>query len=326
MAYLQAFPNQTWLLPPSLTELIPSDHICYLIEEFVNTLDFSKFDEYYDGAGRPAYPPRVPLKILIYGMLNKVRSSRQLAKECRENFVYIYLSEKVNPSHRSLRRFRKLNQILLKDVFKQTITFAAKHDLIDLHSIFIDGTFIKANAGRNSEIEREAFERLDRVIEKMISEDIELDKLEEELFGDREEHLTRRSRKNMRRLVRNFRDQDTKKVVEKVQRVREEFAKNPKQKSLSLTDTDCRILRNKKGPLEPLYNVQFSVDAKHQIIVANDVCQDYNDFQQLEPQVLNVEGTIGPLTKENKLGFDAGYSSASNCAFLEKKYEVSSAI
>ncbi len=49
------------------------------------------------------------------------------------------------------------------------------------------------------------------------------------------------------------------------------------------------------------------------------MCQDYNDFQQLEPQVLNVEGTIGPLTKENKLGFDAGYSSASNCAFLEKK-------
>ena len=105
MAYIQSFEGQNWLLPPSIEDMIPENHICFLVENFVNTLDFSKFDEEYNGAGAPAYHPRISMKILIQGMLSKVRSSRKLAAASRENLVFMYLSEKNQTKLSYLRPF-----------------------------------------------------------------------------------------------------------------------------------------------------------------------------------------------------------------------------
>ena len=80
MAYIQSNKDQNWLLPLSIKDMIPQDHICFLVQDFVETLDFSRFDQIYDGAGHPAYHPSVIMKILIQGMLSKVLSSRRLAK------------------------------------------------------------------------------------------------------------------------------------------------------------------------------------------------------------------------------------------------------
>src|SRR5512137_2109574 len=93
MAYIQSYKGQTWLLPPSIEDMIPEDHICYLVEGLVESLDYTTFDIQYAGAGHPAYHPKILLKILIMGIMDKVRSSRRLAKNIRENIVYIYLSE-----------------------------------------------------------------------------------------------------------------------------------------------------------------------------------------------------------------------------------------
>src|SRR3990167_3396922 len=97
MVYISSYQDQNWLLPPSINEIIPKDHICFLVENYVEELDFSDFDLIYERAGHPAYHPRIIMKILVYGMLCKTRSSRRLARATRENFVFMYLAEKVHP-------------------------------------------------------------------------------------------------------------------------------------------------------------------------------------------------------------------------------------
>ncbi len=119
MAYIKSYKNQNWLLPLSIKDMIPKDHICFLVGEFVESLDFSKFDMIYDGAGHPAYHPRIIMKILIQGMLARIRSSRKLASACRENFVFMFLAEKVSSDFRTIARFRKDNAGFVKDAFKK---------------------------------------------------------------------------------------------------------------------------------------------------------------------------------------------------------------
>ena len=109
MVYIESYKGQQWLFPPAIEDLIPKDHVCYIVESFVESLDFSKFDIKYAGAGHPAYHPRIILKILTMGFIDKIRSSRRLARNSRENVIYIYLSEKLSPDFRTVSDFRKNN-------------------------------------------------------------------------------------------------------------------------------------------------------------------------------------------------------------------------
>ncbi len=319
MAYIKSDQNQNWLISPSLKDMIPEDHVCFLVDDFANDLNYSKFDEKSEGAGAPSYHPRILTKILLQGSLSKVRSSRKLATACCENIVFMYLSEKTKPDFSTIARFRRDNASFIEEAFKKTIKLAADHDLVDLNLICIDGTTIKANASKKSIVNKEKLDLLDKAIEKMIQEDIELDKLEEEMYGDREINLTGMDRKDMRRIVHEYTRKNKDKAKKKVNKLQKEFEKDPKQKRLSLTDSDSRFLRNKKHFSEPSYNAQFSVDAKHQIIIANDICQEQSDFRQLIPQIANIEENIGPLVPGTKIAADCGYGSGDNYHFLEEK-------
>jgi len=132
VVYKETQKDQNWLFPLSIREMIPKDHVCFLVEDFVEELDYSKFDMIYAGAGNPAYHPRILMKILVQGMLSKVRSSRKLAQSTRENVVMMYLAEKVNPDFRTIARFRKKNEVFVKDAFKKTVEIAGEHKLIDV--------------------------------------------------------------------------------------------------------------------------------------------------------------------------------------------------
>ena len=144
MVYIQTNKNQNWLLPLSINDMMPKYHICFLVEEFAENLDYKNFDVRYDGAGHPAYHPRIIMKIIIQGMLSRLRSSRKLAASCRENFVMMYLAEKTQPDFRTIARFRKCNAQFVKDAFRKTVEIASGKKLIDLSFISIDGSKIKA--------------------------------------------------------------------------------------------------------------------------------------------------------------------------------------
>src|SRR3989338_10044074 len=119
MAYITSYKNQNWIIPQSIKDMIPKEHICFFVEEFVESLDFSGFDLIYAGAGHPAYHPRILMKAIIMGMFSRIRSSRKLAAATRESFIFMYLAEKVNPDFRTISRFRKANAAFIKNTFKQ---------------------------------------------------------------------------------------------------------------------------------------------------------------------------------------------------------------
>ena len=315
MAYMNSYKNQNWLIPQSIKDMIPKEHICFFVEEFVESLDFSNFDDIYDGAGHPAYPPRILMKIIIQGMLSRIRSSRKLSAATRESFVFMYLAEKVHPDFRTIARFRKDYALFIKQSFKKTVELASDYKIIDLSFIGIDGSKIKAQASRKQYFDKNGLDKLDQAIDKMIDEDIALDELEEQIFGDKEEGLTSFDERDLRQIVRdNFKNKDKAKMKEKISRAKEEMEQNNLEK-VSLSDPESRVMQHAKRYSEPAYNPQFSV-SKNQIIVANDVCQDGHDAHQFIPQIKNVKENI-ELRKETKVGVDCGYSDGINIKFAE---------
>lgn len=132
MALIKSSKNQAWTLPPDIRDPIPSDHICYLVKSFVDEMDFSEFEIRYNSSGHPSYPPCIMCKILIQSMLDRVRSSREIARNVRENVVYMYLAENLQPDFRTISDFRKDNEKLIIKLFK---------------SFLKDGTKICADSG-----------------------------------------------------------------------------------------------------------------------------------------------------------------------------------
>ena len=295
--------------------MIPENHICFLVEEFAEYLDYSNFDMIYDGAGHPAYHPRIIMKVLVIGMLSKVRSSRKLSRACRENFVFMYLAEKVQPDFRTINRFRKDNSAFVKNTFKKTVELASKNKLIDISFISIDGSMLKANASKKKYFDKENLDKLDKAIDKMVEEDIALDELEEQIFGDKEEGLTGINERDLRRIVRDYNKSENKERVKKnINRAKNELEKYFLKKA-SISDHESRMMQNKKGFSELSYNAQISV-SRNQIIVANDICQDGHDAHQFIPQMRNIKENI-KLKRNTKVGVDCAYSDGKNIKFAE---------
>jgi len=319
MTYISSYKGQDWLLPTSIKQMIPENHISFFVEEFVESLDFSGFDMIYEGAGHPAYHPRIIMKIIIQGMLSKERSSRKLASACRENFVFMYLAEKVQPNFRTIARFRKNNGKFIKEAFKETVDLASENGLVDLNLICTDGSKIKANSSKKMCLKKEQIERLDSIIDKMIEEDIKQDEIDKEIYGEKKENITDIEMKNLQGIVKSYREvKDKEKLKENCKKAIEEFDKDSQIKRVSLSDPECRMMKNKKGVFELDYNTQFTVDSKDQIIVANDVCQDRTDTFQLQPQIKNVNENI-KLKKDTKIAADCNYNNGENLRFLEEE-------
>ncbi len=316
MSYIHSNKDQNWLLPLSIKNMISKNHICFLVEEFTASLDYSNFDMIYDGAGHPAYHPRIIMKILVYGMLCKIRSSRKLSKATIENFVFMYLAEKVHPNFRTISRFRKDNADFVKSAFKKTVDIAVKNELTDLSFISIDGSTFKAYAGSKRYFDKKGLDKLDKAIDKMIQDDIALDELEDELFGDNaNDGLTGMERKDIKKIVREYnKSKDKKKIKKNIKKAKNELEKYSLKK-VSVSDPGCRAMMTKKKFSELSYNAQLTTD-KNQIIIANDLCQDKHDANQFIPQVKNVKKNI-VLKKDTKIGLDCGYSSGKNIKFAE---------
>ena len=189
MVYISSYKDQNWLIPQSIREMIPKNHICFFVEEFIDSLDFSDFDMVSEGVGHPSYPPRIITKVIIQGMLSKERASRKLAGACRENFVFMYLAEKVQPEFSTICRFRRNNKEFIKETFKETVKLADENGLVDLNLICTDGSKIKANSGKKMCIKKEQLGKLTSIIDRMIEDDIKQDEVDEIIYGNKEEKV-----------------------------------------------------------------------------------------------------------------------------------------
>lgn len=292
--------------------MIPEDHICFLVESIVESIDFTSFDLRYSGAGHPAYHPRILLKILIMGILDRVRSSRRLAKNGREDIVYMYLSEKVTPDFRTISDFHKNNGDIVKEAFKHTVTFAKEEGLLDLTHLSTDGTKLKANASNRRVWGREELEQWARQ-----------DEIEDREYGELRgmDQVPKSSKKTIQKAARYY----VKKIKERGERFKMEVKEGLERaqqeveeddiKQVSTTDLDSRFMKNKKGKIELSYNGQVTTE-KRGFIVANDISQGANDTDQLKPKVKQTEENLGGLPDKGEWSFDRGYFESGNIKFL----------
>ena len=326
MVYIKTLKGQTMLMPQNICDLIPEDHICYLVESFVESLDYSDFDKLYSGAGSPAYHPRIFLKILIMGLLDRIRSSRRLEKATNENIIYIYLSERVNPNFRTISTFRKTNPKLIKTIFKKIVEFVKSESLLDLSKIFTDGTIEKANASNKNVMTKEELEIIKNFVEKSLEDWEKQDEIEEGEFGKLRgfDQLPKNSKTKIKNIVKNHikkskqKGEDFKADLEiKLDLAKKEIDEN-NLKRVSLTDVESRFMLNKKGKIELSYNPQITTD-KNGFIIANEVVQDTNDINQLIPQIEQTQQNVGNLEQGTCVCADAGYDSATNLKELKNK-------
>lgn len=142
-------PKQAMLLPPSLDEMVPANHPVRVVDRVVDQIDIHPLIRTYKGGGSSGYHPRMLLKVLIYGYLRNIYSSRQMEDSLKEYIYFIWLSGMNMPDHTTINRFRgKRLEGHLKDVFSAVVFLLAEERHLSIKEVFVDGTKIEANANR----------------------------------------------------------------------------------------------------------------------------------------------------------------------------------
>ena len=331
MVYVNTDKGQNYLIPTKINDLFSKDHVCYLIEQIAESIDYSDFDKRYSGAGHPAYHPRINVKLLMMAGVDGVNSSRRIAKNTQENVVYIYLAEKTSPDFRTISDFRKDNQQLINKVSVELTKFAYEQGIIDLSHLMIDGTIIKADTNNNRIIDKETLQKISKYIDKAIEKGIKVDEEEDKLYGDKGMHELPKEFNNSekrRPIVRKIVDEINKSIKEgnkeKTEQIKKDINKIQQKmqesgiKKYSFTDPDSRFMLNKKGKTELSYNAQLVVDKKG-IILANDVVQDTTDRHQLVSGIEQVEQNLGKLQEGTKVLADAGYENGEQMQILDER-------
>jgi transposase len=159
--------GQQVLFPVALEDAIPSDHVCRVIDAFVDRLDFRALGFMRAEAaetGRPGYDPRDLLKLYLYGYLQQVRSSRRLEAECRRNVELMWLLGRLEPDYKSIAEFRRLHRDAVTEAGVELVRFARSVGLVRGEWVAIDGSKFRAVSGTDGVREREAVKRyLDEV-------------------------------------------------------------------------------------------------------------------------------------------------------------------
>jgi transposase len=150
------------MFPVTLDELIPGDHMCRVIEAFVDRLDMAKLGfvraEPAD-TGRPGYDPRDLLKLYLYGYLQQVRSSRRLEAECQRNVEVMWLLGRLQPDYKSIAEFRRMHSQAVTDAGAELVRFAQSVGLVRGEIVAVDGSKFRAVSSAQSVRERDAVKR-----------------------------------------------------------------------------------------------------------------------------------------------------------------------
>jgi transposase len=171
MGYIQGEGrDQGTLFPVVLDDFVPADHVCRVIDAFVDKLMMSELGfERAQAAetGRPGYDPRDLLKLFLYGYLNQIRSSRRLETECRRNVELMWLLGRLYPDHKSIAEFRRIHRDAVIAAGAKLVRFAKSCGLIRGEWIAIDGSKFRAVASIDTVRERIALQRYLDSLEKI---------------------------------------------------------------------------------------------------------------------------------------------------------------
>jgi len=331
--------NQNLLLPPSLEELIDPNHPVRIVNQVVDNLNLNPILDKYGGGGCPAYHPRMMLKVVVYGYLTNLYSSRKIEQALHQNIHFMWLSGMSYPDHNTISRFRsdRLKGVL-KEVFNQVVKLLVDHGHVTLKEVFLDGTKIEANANRYTFVWGRAIKTNKERIKKQLRElwAYAESVAKEELENNEPDHFEQIDAEKVKQTIEcidkalEHREVD-KKVKQKLNYARknwpenlERYAKQEKQignrKSMSKTDPDATFMRMKEdhmlnGELKPGYNWQIST--QNQFILDYTIHPDLADTVTLPAHVDSLVKVLGETPEV--LVADAGYGSEQNYEYLENK-------
>ncbi len=182
--------DQQYLLPPSLTEWLPADHLAFFVSDVVDSLDLSAIMAEYQKdelRGRPGYNPAMLTKLLIYGYAQGKTSSRQLERATYEEVPYRVLAANQHPDHDSIAAFRKRHLRALGGLFTQVLRLCREAGLVKLGHVALDGSRIKANASKHKAMSyarlSRSEEELGKEVERLLAEAERKDREEDRLYG-----------------------------------------------------------------------------------------------------------------------------------------------
>jgi len=277
-------PDQAYLLPPNLDEVLGNEHLCFFVHRAVEQLDLQQFEQAYGREGRLAYPPSMMLKVWLYAFALGVNSTRRLERRIQEDLAFRYLAGGLRPDHKTLSEFLRRHRRAINDVFAQVVQMARRAGLGKLGHVAIDSTRVRANASRQKMVE----------------------------ITDRQQWA------QDRRLVRSFQQKAATQDPEEDGGVQLSSAQQqslaeqaipalPKKgrRQLSTTDADSRFLRTAEGWTLG-YTADLAVSDDH-IIVGTRVTQNATDNASLVPMMDEVERNCGERPK--KATGDSGFFS-----------------
>ena len=337
--YRRYEPDQTLLLPPSLRDWLPEDHLSFFLSDTIDAMDLSAFEARYgeEGPGNQAFDPRMMLKVLVYAYATGTFSSRKIAAKLHEDVAYRVLGADNFPAHRTISDFRQRHLPEFRDLFVQVVQTAQEVGLVKLGTVAVDGSKVKASASKHKAMSyqrmKEEEKRLRKEIHGLLAQAKKTDAQEDKRYGKnrrgdelpaelvrREDRLRTIQAARQRLEARqreadqeNGRDPDDQDRTGKPGKPFQRAFGEPKATAQeNFTDPDSRIMKRGSSGFEQCYNAQIAVDEAEQIIVAAAVTQSASDVHQLEPLMEQIQETAGQ--HPDKTLADAGYRSEANPA------------
>jgi transposase len=335
------------VLPLDLEIKLQKNDIAYTINEFIESIPNEAFENFLRQTGRPAYHPRMMMKIILCAYTQSVFSGRKIEVMAKDSIRMMWLAQGYEPSYRTINRFRSHPEVekLLRECFVQFRCRLVEEKLISEEAIFIDGTKIEANANKFTFIWRKSVERYaaklieksnamyDKLLEQQIIPEIERENLEELSVCEMEEIVEnldkkieeydkkieasevgseRKQLRSERKKPKQYRQQFRDFIIRK-QRYQKDMEVFGDRNSYSKTDPDATFMRMKddymkNGQLKAGYNVQVATESQY--VLAYDVFPNPTDTRTLIPFLNHIEEKCFELPEF--IVADAGYGSEQN--------------
>ena len=288
----------------NVERLIAQDHPARAIWEFVGKLDLSGYTgeiRAVEGmAGRPALNPQLLVSLWVYAYGQGVGSARAIEQLCEWDPAYQWLTGAAAVNAHWLSDFRVQHESALKGLFVQILGLLSADGLITLERVMQDGTKIRASAASDSFRSKE---RIEQAIEQAQEQVEAVDEMTEEESSRRRTQARERAQRE--------RQERLESALEEFEKLEAEGSVKDKKKTrVSTTDPQARVMKQPDGGFAPSYNVQVNTDATNAVIVAVEVVQAGNDFEQLTPGLDRVEHNLGETP--DQVVADGGYVSRGN--------------
>ena len=337
--------NQPFLLPPSIQDWLPKEHLARFIVEIVEQLDLSKIESQYSGKGKEAYNPQVMLSLLFYGYATGVFSSRKIERATYDSVAFRYISANTHPDHDTIATFRKRFLKELSELFVQILSIAQEMGVLKVGKVSLDGTKVKANASKHkalsyahaTKLQKQLEDEVATLLKKAQSADnkedndgmnipdeiarredrLEIIKLAKEKIEQRanERHKQELQEYEAKMKKREDKEKSTgKKIGGKKPQAPKSKEPNPTDQ-VNLTDEESRIMPVSGGGYMQAYNAQASVEHDSRLIVHQHVTQNVNDKKEVLP---TLKWFIdNPSLMPDAMLADAGYFSDDNVKLCE---------